>query len=219
MDFEKPGFERTTLVIADDHAIFRQGLAGLLTNEPGLELLGQADNGDELLELVEAHRPVVAIADVSMPGAGVADFCRERERAKWPTKLIVLTMHRRVELARQMLSFGADGFVLKKNAFDELRLALRGALGGENFVSPEIASEIATNSGDQPTLTPREAEVVQLVADGHTNRRIAAEMGVSIKTVQTHRARVMEKLNAHSGAELVHRAVSFGLLPAKNSFD
>ena len=205
-----------TIVIADDHAIFRQGLLQLLGSDKRFSLLGEADNGTQLLELIDAIRPDVAIVDVSMDGPGVAGICQHVAKQELVTKVIVLTMHQSVSMARHLLSSGAVGYVLKKNAFDDLRTAIVRVGAGETFVSPALAVALIQNLGTHSaTMTQRELEVVRLVASGHTNRRIARQLSISVKTVETHRARAMQKLDVHSAAELVRCAVNLGLISSE----
>lgn len=203
----------TRIAIADDHEIFREGLAQLFNASDEVELVGLAKDGDALLELVEQQEIDVAVVDISMPGPGVSAICKRIHDFGVGTKVVVLTMHQDARRAYQLLADGASGYVLKRNAFSELRDALAAIVRGETFVSQLLANELAKlMSGKTQTLSTRELQVVQLVAQGDTNARIAATLDISIKTVQTHRARAMEKLEVHSAAELVRRMSHLGLL-------
>ncbi len=201
------------VAIADDHEIFREGLAQLFHASDEVELVGQAKDGDSLLELVQQQIVDIAIVDISMPGPGVSGICQQFEVLGLETKVVVLTMHQDARRAYQLIADGASGYVLKRNAFAELREALSAILRGETFVSQLLTNELAElMSGRTQTLSARELEVVRHVAQGDTNARIAATLDISIKTVQTHRARAMEKLDVHSAAELVRKLSELGLL-------
>ncbi len=201
------------IVIADDHEIFREGLAQLFNSSDDVELVGLAEDGDSLLQLVSDFDVDVAVVDISMPGPGVSGICQQIANLGLNTKVVVLTMHQDARRAYQLIANGASGYVLKRNAFAELREALAAIMRGETFVSHLLANELVElMSGKTQALSTRELQVVQLVARGDTNARIAATLDISIKTVQTHRARAMEKLDVHSAAELVRRLSELGLL-------
>lgn len=193
------------LAIADDHRLFRQGLAQLLRAAEGFEVAGEAADGDELAGLCQTARLDVVIADVSMPGAALSTLIARHPELRW----VVLTMHSDGGLARQLLDAGALGFVLKDNAFEELARAVREALAGRRFVSPSV--ELASHAIDLPPSV-RELEVLKLVAKGYTTKRIAGMLGLSVKTVETYRARLMRKLGVQSGPELVFAATQRGWL-------
>ena len=201
------------IVLGDDHEVFRQGLAKLFEGHDDIQLVGHVSNGHELIELVKSEQTDIALVDVSMPGPGMCGICEAIEALSVPTKVIVLTMHEDATLAQEALAAGAHGFVIKRNAFREIQDALQCVQRGETFVSPTItARTMVPAGGGSQRLTVRELEVVRLVADGLSNQRIAKQLGISIKTVQTHRARAMEKLEVHSAAALVRRLADAGLL-------
>ena len=202
-----------TIAIADDHEIFREGLVNLFSSDDRFQVVCQCDNGDELLELLAETSVDVAIIDVSMPGPGVLGIQQRVQSLEGNARLLVLTMHQDASMAMQFLAGGVKGFVLKRNAFQELRDAVLAVASGESFVSSSIAGRVAElSTGKTIVLTNRELDVVRLVADGHINQRIASMLEISVKTVQTHRARAMEKLNVHSATELVRALTKLGLL-------
>ena len=200
-------------VIADDHAMFRQGLAALLQNAPEIELVGQAGDGDQALELIGRENPDLAILDNSMPGLSGLEVVEKLVREDLKTRFVLLTMHTEPRLASQALQSGAAGFLIKESAFEELLAAIQAVMQGNNYVSSAIAVKMVENPGGCRALplTPREKEILALIASGLTNRQIADRLCISHKTVDTHRTRLMRKLDLHSTAELVALAIKEGL--------
>lgn len=201
-----------SVVLADDHEILRQGLVQLLRTLEDVEVLAEVSDGDQLLAEVTSRRPDVAVVDVSMPGPGVLGICQAIRERGLATKVVVLTMHQSADIARQLLGGGAAAYVLKKSALAELQTAIRSVVAGSSYVSPSLAAEVITSPDRAVRMTERELDVIRLIAQGNTNQRIARQLSISEKTVQTHRARAMEKLGVHSGPELVRRAIEIGLL-------
>lgn len=193
------------VAIADDHRIFRQGLSQLLTGAEGLELVGQASDGDQLAKLCETTAFDVVVADVSMPGPPLPALIERHADRLW----VILTMHADGGLARRLLDAGARAFVLKDDAFDDLTHAIRQVVVGRRFVSTSIS--LPTDESDAPP-SERELEVLRLIARGFTTKRIAGVLGVSVKTIETYRARLMRKLRVQSGPELVFAATQRGWL-------
>ena len=199
------------VVIADDHAIFREGIVSLLTKLGGAEVVGQADNWRTLIEAVEETRPDIAIVDVSMPGVGLtAALGRLKDVAA--TKFIALTMHDEPLVAQRVLRAGVAGYVLKQGPSSELLDALAAVAGGGTYVSAEIGTKLVLAPNRETPLSPREQEVLQMIAAGRSNKEVARELGISVRTVDTHRTRIMRKLDVHSAAELVRHALDQGLI-------
>jgi len=206
------------LILADDHKMFREGVARLLAEADGLQLVGEAADGDEALKLAEAAAPDLALIDLTMPGPGAAAIIDALAKQAPPVRTIILTMHNEAPVAVQMVRAGAKGFVLKDAAFQELLDAIDQVTAGGSYMSPSLGASLAARGADQPTtpaLSGREQEVLKMIAAGDTNRRIASRLGVSVKTVETHRANLMQKLGVRGAAELVRVAVEQGVLPIR----
>lgn len=202
----------TRVVIADDHRIFREGLAELLSGEPGITVAGTAGDGEEALALVRARRPDVLILDVTMPrldGFAVVERLRGEDL---PVRVLMLSMHKDAGNLRRALDLGVGGYVLKDDAFEQLAEAVARVAAGDRYVSQaaSAALEAADAAGGGP-LTPREREVVVQIAAGRTTREIAEALGISVKTVETHRQRIMEKLGCRKVTDIVLYAVRSGL--------
>ena len=201
-------------MVADDHAMFRQGLIQLLKTIPSFTLTGEADNGREALKIIEANEPDVAVLDIAMPELTGIEVIQEVARKDAATRCVLLTMHDDPQLARQALSAGAVGYVLKENAFEELVRAVGTVMQGERYISPGL--NVSTGSplrGEAtPLLTRRESEVLKWIASGFTNKEIAKSLHISVKTVDTHRSRILRKLDSHTTADMVRYAVKIGLV-------
>jgi DNA-binding NarL/FixJ family response regulator len=200
----------TRIVVADDHAMFRQGLVALLDDAEGLEVVGQASRGDEALELIRKLAPEVAILDLSMPGATGLDVVRALAESGSATRVVLLTMHADATHARQALDARASGYVIKSAVFDELLHAVATAVAGGVYLSPSMTVKVLRGESG-PALTERELEILALIADGKTSRAIAKKLGVTTRTVETHRANMMAKLDVDNAAALVRYAVEHGL--------
>jgi DNA-binding NarL/FixJ family response regulator len=201
------------IVIADDHAVFRQGLAALIGGVADFELVGQAGDGIELEQVVADMRPDVAVVDVSMPRHDVVRLAQDWRSRGWSTRLVALTQHREPAIVKPILLAGVSAFVLKESAFEDLEHAIRGVMAGREFISPTLVRELAfgTEVADEQ-LAARELQVLQLVARGFINKQIAKQLGISAGTVRTHRNRLMQKLNLHNAADLTRYAIERGLL-------
>jgi DNA-binding NarL/FixJ family response regulator len=214
------------VLLADDHDILREGLKALLSMQGEAVIVGEACNGREAVELAERLKPDIVLLDVSLPELDGLEACR-RIRAYQPqVQVLILTMHEREDYLRQALEAGAAGYLIKRTAAAELRLAVRAVAHGDTFLSPSMArtlvrtylslrdestsADVAADPYD--SLTSREREVLKLVAEGYTNQDIADRLVLSIKTVQAHRARLMEKLNLRDVTHLVRYAVRRGLV-------
>jgi DNA-binding NarL/FixJ family response regulator len=208
------------IVIADDHRMFRQGLRNLLERRPGVRVVGEADNGQEAVTLARRHSPDLVIMDVSMPGLNGIEATRMIRARQPAARILGLSMHADRRFVVEMLKHGALGYVLKDAAFEELSQAIRQVLKGQIYLSPSVANLVvkdyidAIRGGGESAfavLSPREREVLQLLAEGKGTKQIAARLNVSVKTVESHRKQIMDKLDIHSLAELTKYAVREGI--------
>jgi two-component system, NarL family, response regulator NreC len=210
---ERADRDQTTVVIADDHTVVRQGLRMLIDNEDGLQVIAEAGTVPDAERLTRAHRPTVLVLDLNMPGGSSLEAI---PRLKDETAVVVLTMQDDPAFARQALQAGALGFVLKEAADEELLGAIRLAAAGDIYLNPRLGAKIAA-APPQPTgppddLTEREVDVLRLIALGHTNVEIGEQLFLSTRTVETHRAHIQRKLNRTTRAELVRYALEHGLV-------
>lgn len=202
------------IILADDHAVVRAGLRMLLDSEPDLEVLGEAGNTDDAARYVRGHRPDVLVLDLNMPGESGLDLI-PRVRAEMPeTQIVVLTMQRDPAFARQALSAGAMGYVLKDAADEELVHAVRLAAKGQLYLNPQLGARLAASAdnGRPGDLSEREVEILKLIALGHTNPEIAGQLYLSVRTIEAHRAHIHQKLNLGTRAELVRFALDHRLI-------
>ena len=213
-----------SVLLVDDHAVVRQGLRMLLAAEPDIEVIAEAENGREAVVLARTHQPAVVIMDVAMPLLNGVESTRQILRDVKNTKVLVLTSYSDDTCVKQMMSVGAAGFLVKQTAASDLIKAVREVSRGNAFFSPSIAKRlrdhcraaVTRDQGGRPParaeLTGRESEVLQLVAEGFANKQIAAELGISIKTVEKHRQQVMDKLDIHHVAGLTQHAIAIGMV-------
>jgi two-component system, NarL family, response regulator NreC len=205
-----------TVVIADDHAVVRKGLRMLVDAEPDLRVVAEAGDVPDALRLTRAHRPGVLVLDLNMPGGSSLEAIPQAAGGPEGTAVVVLTMQDDPSFARQALQAGASGFVLKEAADDELLTAIRLAAAGETYLNPRLGARLATEprapEGPPDDLSEREAEVLGLIALGHTNGEIGKQLYLSIRTVETHRAHIQQKLRLSSRAELVRYALEHDLV-------
>jgi two-component system, NarL family, response regulator NreC len=204
------------VLLADDHQIFRQGLRELLENA-GHEIVGEAADGREALKLARSLAPDVAVLDVSMPLLNGLDAACELRRMAPDTKTVLLTMYTDSCYVLQALRSGTKGYVLKTQAADDLISAIRAVVRGEMYLSPGISASVVDaylHKTDEPhdPLTPRERQILQLVAEGNSTKDIANLLNISFKTAESHRSRTMKKLDIHDVAGLVRYAISRGLI-------
>jgi len=204
------------VVIADDHIIFRQGLFNLLSSADDISVVGQAGRGPETLDLIIKEQPDIAILDISMPDLDGFEILQRIKDSGISTKVIFLTMHRDALIARRAMRLNASGYVLKDNAFEDLLYAIRSVYSGGTFISPTVSEMVFKKTSDEDRepriLTIREREILKLIASGLTNRQIADQLFISIKTVETHRTNIMQKLDVHTTADIVRYAIKEGLL-------
>jgi len=205
------------ILIADDHGIVRSGLRTLLESHEGLEVIAEADNGADARDLAISEQPDLAILDVKMPGLTGLQATREiREKAP-DVAVLILSMHDEDRYLFEALKAGASGYVLKRAADSDLLNAIEAVQRGEPFLTPEaqqalIKDVLGQGEGHKEELTPREEEVVKLVAEAHTNKEIAELLGLSEKTVENHRSNAMRKLGMRDRVELVRYAIRRGLI-------
>jgi two-component system response regulator NreC len=201
------------IVLADDHAVVRSGLRMLLEAEPGFAVLAEAGDIDSARRYVRGHHPAVLVLDLNMPGGSSVEAIPEMRAEAPDTHIVVLTMQEEPAFARQALAAGATGYVLKKDAGGELVEAVRRAAVGETYLNPTLGARIAREPppGPPDDLSPREVEVLRLIALGHTNGEIAQKLFLSVRTVETHRAHIQQKLRVSTRAELVGYAIRRGL--------
>src|SRR5919198_2726048 len=202
---------RVTLVLADDHAVVRSGLKLLLEAEPGHEVVAEAASAEDALRYTRAHRPSVLVLDLNMPGRPSLEVIPEIRAATPQTGIVVLTMQEDPGFAREALRAGAHGYVLKEAADEELLQAVRLAAEGDTYLNPRLGARLAAEppapSGPPDDLTEREVEVLRLIALGHTNSEIAGQLYLSVRTVESHRAHIQQKLRLSTRAELVRYAL------------
>ncbi len=215
------------VLIADDHALVRAGFKAFVEKIEGLEVVGEAGKGSEALKLVKELKPNLMLLDLTMPDGGGFEVLAKVKKQFPKIRVIVLTMHEAGEYARRALREGAAGFLPKSVAGTELEQAIHAVLRGERYI-PTETSLIMLEDGKGTTkmdqlaaLSPRQREVLRLIAEGRTTKQIAHELGISVKTVETHRAKLMERLGIHDVAGLVRFAISVGLveLPSEGSED
>lgn len=210
------------VLVADDHTIVREGVRILLEAQPDIQVVGEAADGQEALRQVREFKPDIVLIDIAMPNLNGLEATRAIKREHPQTHVIVLTMYESDEYFFQVLNAGASGYVLKKAASVDLIAAIRAVHAGDVFLYPSVARRLVSDyltrvhSGEEKTsydgLTERERQVLKLIAEGHTNQAIAEKLVISPSTVQTHRTRIMQRLNLHSRAELIQYAVRKGLL-------
>ncbi|MBK9062917.1 MAG: response regulator transcription factor [Acidobacteria bacterium] len=209
---------RPRVLLADDHLLVAEALKSLLAVE--FDLVGVVEDGRALLEAARMLRPDVIVADVTMPHLNGIDALVQLRQGGDRVPVVFLTMHRDATFARRALDAGAAGFVLKHSASAELISAIRAALEGKTYLTPQLAGEVlgAMKQGPEKAggpigaLTPRQREVLQLLAEGHSAKEIASHLGISARTVEFHKYQIMEALDLHTNAELTHFAIKHGLV-------
>ena len=211
--------KRPRILLADDHRIFLEGLRSLL--EPDFEIVGAVEDGRTLMEETKKLHPDLIVADISMPLLNGIEAIRQIKKTDQSMKIILLTMHPDVTYAARGFEAGASGYVLKHSAPDELVTAIKEALRGKIYVTPRIAGELLQfykgegaikEKLERRTLTPRQREVLQLLAEGNSAKEVAAILGISTRTVEFHKYRMMEELNLKSSAELIQYAIKHGII-------
>lgn len=203
-----------TIVLADDHAVVRSGLQLLLDAEPDFEVVAVAGDVETALRYVRGHRPKILILDLNMPGGSSLDAIPEVKKISPVSEVVVLTMQDDPAFARQALAAGARAYVLKEAADAELVEAVRRAAAGDTYLNPQLGARLASEPADRPPddLSEREVEVLRLIALGHTNSEIAGQLFLSVRTVETHRAHIQQKLRLSARSELVRYAFERGIV-------
>jgi DNA-binding NarL/FixJ family response regulator len=205
------------IVIVDDHAVVRRGVRSLLESHPGWEVLAEGSTGREAVELVKRLRPNVVVMDLSLPELNGLDATRQILKESPDTEVLVLTMHHSEQLARDVLQAGARGYVLKSDADQSLIAAVESLAQHKPFLTSKVTefvldgfmrqSETEGDAAPKDAATPREREIIQLLAEGHSNKEVASTLGVSVKTIEAHRANIMRKLHLRSISDLVRYAI------------
>jgi DNA-binding NarL/FixJ family response regulator len=222
------GTKRLRILVADDHELVRRGIRGLLRARHGWTVVGEAMNGREAVEKANRLKPDVAILDISMPDLDGLQATRQIREAVPTTEVVVLTMHESDQMVRRVFDAGALGYVLKSDLATQLVNAVKDVSAGKQFLTPRISdivlkgflktgNQVNTTGHSQARPTPREGEIIRLLAEGKANKEIAAKLGITIRTVETHRAKIMLKLGLHSLAELIHYAIRHKIFTAPSA--
>jgi DNA-binding NarL/FixJ family response regulator len=207
------------IILADDHALVRAGFRALL-REMGITIVAEASNGREVLRLVAQHKPDAVLMDIAMPELNGLEATAQLTRQFPNVRVVILSMHANIEYARRAMQAGAAGYLLKNAKAAELETALRAVAQGEVYLSPAVAKFVAADyarrgTGDDPSrvhLTPRQLEILQLIAKGYTRKQIAEKLGISVKTFDTYRAQLMRHLDIADAAGLVRYAAQMGFV-------
>jgi two-component system response regulator NreC len=204
----------TTIVLADDHTVVRNALRLLLDAESDFEVVAEAGDADAAVRYARGHKPTVLILDLNMPGRASLEAVPDIRAASPATEIVVLTMQNEPAFARRALQAGVRGYVLKEAADAELVQAVRSAAAGDTYLQPALGARLAAGetSSDSDDLSERERDVLRLIALGHTNAEVAEQLFISIRTVESHRAHIQQKLSLSSRAELVRYALAHGLV-------
>jgi len=212
------------VLLADDHTLVRAGIRGLVANLPDVEVVGEAGDGHEALRLAEALHPDVVLLDIGMPGLNGLEVTARLTKLDPMIRVVILSMHISEEYVLQALRAGAAGYLLKGSAVAELEVAIRAVVRGDTYLSPAVSKRVVddyvsrTGGASDPlaALTPRQREILQLVAEGHTNKEIAQRLGLSYRTVETHRNQLMKRLGISDLTGLVRLAVRVGLIAGES---
>jgi len=219
--------KKLRILLADDHGLVRRGARALLQSRRGWRVVGEAANGREAVEKAIELKPDVAVVDIGMPELDGVEVTRQIREAVPDTKVLVLTMHESDQMVRRALDAGARGYLLKSDLTDCLAKAVKAVSEGKRFLTPKVSEIVLegflkTRSQHQQgeragaRTTPREIEIIRLLAEGKTNKEIAAALGITVRTVETHRAKIMLKLGLHSLTELIHYAIRHKIVSAQD---
>jgi DNA-binding NarL/FixJ family response regulator len=203
---------RITVLLADDHSLVRRGFRRILEDDPGIAVVGEAQDGDEVIQLARRHKPQVIVMDCAMPGTNGVAATRQILQESPDVAILMLSMHAEDTLVRQAMAAGARGYILK-NALDlDLAAAVRRVAQGETVIDPSVSPAAALKGERNRALSERELDVLRLICDGLSNREIATRLSLSVNTVAVHRANIMNALGVHKTAELVVYAIQHGLV-------
>jgi DNA-binding NarL/FixJ family response regulator len=211
------------VLIADDHTLVRAGMRMLLENIEGIQVVAEASDGREILTLVERYQPHIVLTDIAMPGLNGLEAISRLKQSNPTLHIIVLSMHTTEEYVREALTSGAQGYLIKGADPSELTLALKAVIRGETYLSPAVSKSVITGflemNGHEPirgkALTSRQREILQLIAEGQSTKNIAQLLNVSVKTVETHRTELMNRLDIHEVAGLVRYAIRQGIISSE----
>ena len=212
---------KVRVLLVDDHTLIRAGIRALLESTPGMEVVAESGDGHEALELIGKHTPDVALLDIAMPGLNGLEVARRAAGASPRTRLVILSMYADPAFVRQALQAGVKGYLLKGAVASELPLAIQSVMRGETYLTPKVSQSVVRGylgegeGGQQPVaqgLTGRQREILQLIAEGRSTKEIAQVLDVSVKTVETHRQRLMDRLGIHDVAGLVRFAIRAGIV-------
>lgn len=215
----------TTIVLADDHQLVRQGLRALLEAETDFTVIGEAHDGFAAIEMVKRVRPNVLVLDLMMPGLNGLEVARQLTKQSTQTKMVILSMYASEAYVLESLVNGASAYVLKDSDSADLVHAVREVMAGRRYLSPPLSERAiedyqkkakAVTLDKYETLTAREREVMQLAAEGHTSHEIADQLGISTRTAETHRSNLMHKLDLHTQSDLIRYALRRGIIPIEN---
>ncbi len=212
--------ETIRVLLADDHTLVRAGMRSLLKDIAGVDVVAEASTGREAIELVEQHDPDIVLMDIAMSGLNGLDAAEHIIKTRPHCKVIILSMHSIKEYVVKALHIGVKGYLIKDAATSELEVALRAVVRGEKYLSPAVSTQLVDEyaellpgkSNAPEILTPRQREILQLIAEGKSTKDIAALLNVSVKTIDSHRTQLMERLNIHEVAGLVRYAMRIGLI-------
>jgi DNA-binding NarL/FixJ family response regulator len=215
--------KKLRILLADDHELVRRGVRSLLHTQRDWRVVGEAKNGPEAVMKAKELKPDIAILDIGMPEIDGLEATRQIQNAVPGSKILVLTMHESDQMVRRMLEAGATGYVLKSDLAGQLVKAVRNVSRGKRFLTQRVSEIVLLGflrakmdsketDDSQVKPTPREAEILQLLAEGKTNKQIAAQLGITVRTAETHRAKIMLKLGLHSITELIHYALRHGIV-------
>lgn len=218
-----PAIKTITVLLADDHTVVRQGIRSLLSAEPDIEVVGEAANGRQAVQMARQLRPDIVVMDIAMPQLNGLEATRQIVGEGIPTRLLILSSYADDEYVHQLTEAGASGYLIKQTAANDLIKAVREVAKGNAYFSPSILKRLLEfyresyvtgrpRRQQSEFLTSREQEVLQLVAEGHVNKQIASVLGISIKTIEKHRQQLMDKLNVHDIAGLTRYAISHGVV-------
>jgi DNA-binding NarL/FixJ family response regulator len=205
------------VIIADDHTLVREGIKSLLSDVEGIEVIAETGDGEETLLKTSTFKPDILILDISMPKVSGIRFCEKIKEISPETKIIILSMHFSKEYVREAFKYGAKGYILKDSSFTELEFAIKSVYGGNMYISPKISQILVEDYLDLlenplEILTERQKEILKLIAEGYSIKEIANRLNLSVKTVETHKSQIMDKLGIYDIPGLVKYAIKHGLI-------